>query len=403
MPADAVTTVRMLSCHAGYACGNSGACCSAGWPIPVETTILPQLQRALECGVVRPTTAAPPLTYPAARPAEVGAVLGRTADGTCVFFDRAQPDGCCRVQRHAGQAAMPVACRQFPRLVRHDATGTTISLSHWCPTALACLTPDVQLAIVAPPPAFAAAATLDGLDARAAWPPLLRPDCLSDPAAHARLEAAAVHLLANVPWPLLARLRAVAALFEEVRAWTPARGPLIDDVEARASASLAAGEAWVGNEKGHGHAALPAVLHERLWTAVLDAVPDAARGRVPHGLRLPATGAASTGNASADAYALLDAAATRGRVGRYLAARLFGGWIAYQGAGLRSTLAYVMAALVAAAEGLGVTTVADDDQVRVGEALRTADLLLLHLGAPETLGARLAVHEQAPLRLSASG
>lgn len=403
MPADAVTTVRMLSCHAGYVCASTGACCSAGWPIPVETAVLPQLQHALDRSVVRPTTAAAPLTYPAARPADVGAVLGRTTDGTCVFFDRAQPDGCCRVQRRAGRAAMPMACRQFPRLVRHDATGTAISLSHWCPTALACLTPDLPLTIVEPPPAFAAAAALDGLDARDVWPPLLRPGCLSDPTAHARLEAAAVHLLANVSWPLLARLRAVAALFEEVRAWTPSRGPLIDDVEERVSASLAADHAQAGNGNGRAHTSLPSVLHERLWTAVLDAVPDAAKGRLPHDLRVPAIGAAPTGYASADTYALLDAAATRGRVGRYLAARLFGGWIAYQGAGLRSTLAYVVAALVAAAEGLGVTTAADDDQVRVGEALRTADLLLLHLGAPEALGARLAVHEQAPLLFSASG
>lgn len=402
MPADAVTTVRMLSCHAGYACGNSGACCSAGWPIPVETTVLPRLQHALDRGVVGPTTAATALTYPAARPADVGAVLGRTADGTCVFFDRAQPDGCCRVQRRVGQAAMPVACRQFPRLVRHDATGTAVSLSHWCPTALACLTPDVPLAIVVPPPAFAAAATLDGLDARHAWPPLLRPGCLSDLTAHARLEAAAVHLLANVPGPLLARLRAVAALFEEVRAWTPARGPLEDDVEERVSASLAAGQQRDGRENGRVHTALPSALHDQLWTAVLDAVPDAVRGRLPPALRLPATGAAASRHASADAYVMLDAPAMRGRVGRYLAARTFGTWMAYQGEGLRSTLAYVLAALVAVAEGLAVTSPADDGQRRVGEALRTADLLLLHLGAPDVLAARLAVHERAPVVLSAS-
>ena len=69
----------------------------------------------------------------------------------------------------------------FPRVVLHDGRGTFISLSHFCPTAAATAVragDSWPLAgIVDAPPALADVGALDGLDARDAWPPLLRPAC----------------------------------------------------------------------------------------------------------------------------------------------------------------------------------------------------------------------------------
>ena len=39
----------MLRFHLAYRCRDSGACCSSGWPIPVEATLLPHARRG-DCG-----------------------------------------------------------------------------------------------------------------------------------------------------------------------------------------------------------------------------------------------------------------------------------------------------------------------------------------------------------------
>jgi Fe-S-cluster containining protein len=390
--------VRVLSFHAGYACASTGACCSAGWPIPVEGHVLPVLRRAIDDGRVTTVSGSSPLTFPDARPDDVGAVLGRTPAGTCVFFDRAQPGGCCRVQRHAGLPAMPIACRQFPRIVRRDSAGTDISLSHWCPTALATLGDVAEPArIVDATGSPVAEAAIEGLDARETWPPLLRADCLADREAYDAIEAATVDALANGGGSVHARLGRVVTLYERLRAWRPSCG-------VQPAFVVDAIRRW---EDGGGEAiTAPAPgLEERARTAfvdaVLDAVPPGERWRVPGRPGVPA----------AEARAVLDEPLARGRLGRYLAARAFGAWMAYQGRGLRTVAAYLAAALATVEAWLPVSASAaavdgltpDPSDARVAAAIRTADLLLLHLGSPEHLARRLSDWERAPLPFTASG
>lgn len=380
--------VRTLSFHAGYACGNSGACCTAGWPIPVEGVTLPVLQQAIDTRRVVPAGDGPHLSYPDARPAPIGAVLGRTSGGACVFFDRSQPDGCCRVHRHAGLPAMPIACRQFPRIARHDTRGTDVSLSHWCPTALARLDADSPVAIVHGPPAFPDAHALDGLDARDTWPPLLRHDCLWDLDAFDAFEAHAVDLLANSRAPLLSRVTALAAWAERLRTWTSADGALLALVVSTAP-PVDCPRVQTGG--------WPLQAQGEMWDALIGAVPTDLRGQVPAGMRDAPVADATP----------LEVAAARDRVGRYLAARLFGSWVAYQGQGVRALVASTATALTAVVRGLAVEPGALLD-ARVGAAIRSADLVLVHLATPEVLATAYDAWERrgpvgAPLVTEASG
>jgi len=394
-----VRRVRVMSFHAGYACASSGACCSAGWPIPVEAHVLPVLRGAIESGAVVAGRGSRSLTFPEARPEEVGAVLGRTATGACVFFDRGQRDGCCRVQRHAGMAAMPIACRQFPRIVRHDADGTDISLSHWCPTALSTLDEPAGPARIVDAPGGLAAHALEGLDARETWPPLLRADCLADRDAYDAVEAATVDILANGSGPVHGRLRRVAALYERLRTWRPGepQTTFVFRTIREWQDSPHDDVAGVHGDAIEGHA------RAALRDAVLEAVPREERWRVPgHPPAAPPH----------DARDVLDAPAASRRLGRYLAARAFGAWIAYQGRGLRTVAAYLAAVLATVECWLPAVDGRDADDrcvtgepadARVSAAIRTADLLLLHLGSPERLARSLSDWERAPLPFSASG
>ena len=112
-------------------------------------------------------------------------------DGACGFFER--DSRLCAIHRDGGSAALPATCRIFPRLVLHDARGTFVSLSHFCPTAAAMLFdapgPD---AIVDAPASLTGEGRLDGLDATDAWPPLLRTSVLMDLDAYAAWEERAV-------------------------------------------------------------------------------------------------------------------------------------------------------------------------------------------------------------------
>ena len=128
-----------LDFHAPYQCRHTGACCRAGWTIPFED----------------------------------GTVAARDAGGAGTFLDGHARR--CSIHRARGPQALPLTCRMFPRVVLHDARGTFVSLSHFCPTAAALLfDADGDGSIVGAPPALAGIGELDGLDARGEWPPLLR-------------------------------------------------------------------------------------------------------------------------------------------------------------------------------------------------------------------------------------
>jgi hypothetical protein len=273
--------IRCLSFHAPYRCRHSGACCRAGWTIPFED----------------------------------GTVAARSAHGACTFLD----DGSqlCSIHRAGGVHALPITCRMFPRIVLHDARGTFVSLSHFCPTAAALLFDDSRaVAIVEAPPALAAIGELDGLDARGEWPPLLRPGVLMDFESYGAWEAAAVSQLTTGSASARDALEALDEITRELTTWAPGSGALIDRVHAVFGTSKA-----------------PTTSGERADAAVK----------------------------------------------RWLAARLFGAWSAYQGDGLASTLRFLRMCLQTVDEERAV----DGNPL---EAIRRSDLRILHAAGPERPG-----------------
>ncbi len=180
-----------LSIHADYRCHNSGQCCSVDWDVPVEVPIYRSLVAAIDAGRLRPDSAAaslPPFTVGADLPDDAGAMFGRTAAGRCVFFD--SHSRLCIVHRDLGEPALPATCRYFPRIAVGDARGTSITLSHFCPTAASMLfRDDVPVEIVSEPPAFPPRDYEGLIVGDDDFPPLLHPRMLMDARGLRRLGA----------------------------------------------------------------------------------------------------------------------------------------------------------------------------------------------------------------------
>lgn len=217
-----------LSIHADYRCRNSGACCTAGWPIPIADESKQRIEAAARDG--RLTVPQAGSRTPLFTMAPDGKWSAGEDRGACVFYE-AGTTGLCAIHRQLGEAHLPPSCRHFPRVALLDARGISVTLSHYCPTAAAMLfRDDVPLAIVSNPPAFPEPAAYEGLDARHVLPPLLRPGLLWDFDGYSRWEHEAVALLARddmVPENALRMLKTVAL---EIEAWQPGSVPLQDHV-----------------------------------------------------------------------------------------------------------------------------------------------------------------------------
>lgn len=263
-----------LDFHARYRCRHAGACCRAGWTIPFED----------------------------------GTVAARDPAGACTFLDAS---GLCAIHRDGGVHQLPVTCRMFPRVVLHDARGTFVSLSHFCPTAARLLfDARGETTIVEAPAALVDIGDLDGLDARGEWPPLLRRGLLMDPASYGAWERRAISLLTRGSALPADRLAALGAATAAIAQWIPGS---------------------------------PVPLESAVGTAfdTLATIPPAPADPV-------------------------DAA-----VSRWLAARLFGAWTAYQGDGLAATLLYLRQCL----ETFTREVAMDGDAF---EAIRRSDLRVVH-------------------------
>ena len=445
--------VRALSIHAGYRCRHTGACCTSGWAIPVEPETEERLRTALHTGTLRPGDRDCFRRVPGL-PHGARVVLRTDEAGRCVLLDprRARP-GLCAVHHELGEEALPSACRHFPRVVTLTPLGVSVTLSHYCPTAAAMLfspvtpgapgrepvtprdsdwtgpegsagiadpssldpdvllgmTRDPALRIVENPEAFPPEWPYEGLDARDALPPLLRPGVLMDWPSLERWERFAVSALGNEGRGPEAALDALTAAAEEARRWTPADGAFDAFLKG-----VLEGAATRGNE-GEGTAFQGAggrrvfegalrngfrsardsagresrgVKGSREWPLVADCVPP--------GAPLPA---APDALAEADARWVAPGWPALGRpIRHWLASKAFGSWIALQGEGLRTTVAFLRLALgvlrAEAARGSAeAARVLDGDLLR--EGVRRADLLLLHLADPEALARRLSRSEAA--------
>ena len=364
-------TLYALSFHADYRCRHSGACCTSDWDIPVEAPLYRTLADALAtrrlAPAAEPSGGDPVLRNGPDLPENTAAIVARTSGGDCVFYHR--PSGLCVVHCHAGEDRMPSTCRHFPRLALCDDRGTFISLTHYCPTAAAMLfRDDVPIAVVDAPAAFPPA-EYEGLVVPAGeWPPLLHPQMLMDADGYTAWER---HMVARCADEALSPDSVVATLDRDarlLRQYRPGAGSLAGAVARLPEAALSA--------------APPATLAVSLdhHREVMGAVPDDLTPEPDeHGL--------------VDAYVerVLPAWHAWSRpLRRYLAAKAFASWTAYQGRGVLTIVRGLEAALAlvrleAARQCRDSRRTLDADGLR--EAFRQADFILNHLAVSEDLAA----------------
>ena len=299
--------------------------------------------------------------------------VARRDDGDCVFFDR--EDGRrCVIHRDAGPEALPTACRHFPRRMLRDDRGTFISLSHFCPTAAAMLfTPDTLDVEEAHPP-LRLEEPVEGMDAVGALPPLVRPGVLSDLDGYSVWERHCLAVFSRRDLDYQQALDLVAAATERVRGWRPGGCRLATHVHtAFEGACVQDGVDKTAQARAMG--TLRSLCEDRVSN---DLAPI--EGFDDHWTRL-----------AAPSFEAFDVA-----MKNYLAARLFANWIAYQGRGLRSIVEWLRtcAALVrhhALRRALDSGTALDRGDFI--EAIRMADLLLLHLIDTQAFATQVAFLE----------
>ncbi|HXE80971.1 MAG TPA: hypothetical protein VNK41_09485 [Vicinamibacterales bacterium] len=351
--------VLVLAHHARYACRRSGACCTAGWRIPVEPDRAMAIRR----------------DFGRRQVFEEGTSILRLApDGRCILYEPplAGRPGACLVHRTRGHAALPSACRHFPRVFLCDGHATRLTLSHFCPTAASLLFGDDPLRIVDAPPLLAPPGDREGLDATTALPPLLHPDMLMDAVGYAEWETGAIGAFADACTPEDALAR-IDASVERLRRWRPGSKPLLDAVR----------EVW-GEVNAESIQAGPPQGDRAAWLA------NAAFESVPESL---AVDASPLDEQADDRFAAERWPAFSAPIRRYLAGRLFGSWTAYQGKGLRTVAASAACALallrIHAARACAQAARPLDAELLTG-AVRQTDLLLVHKADAQKLADRLS-------------
>lgn len=356
MPEEGLPT-RWLSTYVRYQCRHAGACCTSGWPIPIEKPGAALVERAVQSGQI--DVARPWVIAAVDQPADCAGLVAVDERRRCVFRRNER----CAIHGVIGPEVLPSACRHFPRIVLIDPRGVFVTLSHYCPTVAAMLVEDAgPPTIAAGPPALPGGELPEGLDAREAWPPLLRPAVLMDHAAYAAWESHMVTVLGRLaPTIALARLERDVEML--VR-WTPADGALVDRV-ARLSAQpdgwpreSPARDAEVADAVERFDSVRQAVVPPMTWDEAPDDLESLWRRMV--GPTWPSVGPI---------------------VGRYLAARAFGSWVAYQGNGLAAVVQSLRASLgVLQVESARACARAGRpfDLTLLVEAVRRTDLLLVH-------------------------
>jgi Fe-S-cluster containining protein len=363
------STVYALSFHADYKCRHSGACCTADWDVPVELPVYMSLAEAIEQGRLNVTTDAgglSPFVVEPDLPDEAAAMIERTAHGHCVFFERGSR--LCVVHRDLGEPALPATCRHFPRVALRDGRGTFVTLSHYCPTAASMLFREhAGTRIEESPPAFPPA-DYEGLSVGAGdLPPLLSPHTLMDAGGYSAWEHHMVARCAEGASPecVVATLARDARI---LRRWRPGLQTL-----AEAVASLP-GEIETAD--------VPTALAGSmlLHREVMAAVPDDLRPE-------------------RDESGLEEAYRCHVRdywppftppLNRYLAAKAFASWTAYQGRGVATIVRGLEVALalvrVEASRHCRDRSRALDRDLLL-ESIRCADFALNHLAVGEDLAA----------------
>lgn len=263
-----------------------------------------------------------PLTRGTVEETPRGAVARPREDGRCGFLHLEGGAHTCEIHRAGGHAALPLTCRMFPRQVLHDSRGTFISLSHFCPTAVGLLFDDERpVGIVDALEGLTDVGALDGLDAREVWPPLLRPGVMMDVESYAAWERHGIELLTRSGIAPRVALAALGNVTAGIAMWDPSC-----DVPLQHTVRDAFG--------------------------MLPPPPTAAL--VPH----------------------------ERAVKRWLAARLFGSWMAYQGNALSTVVRYLRAC-----HDVFTIELARDGNAR--EAIRRSDYLIVHESSSQQIATLL--------------
>jgi Fe-S-cluster containining protein len=373
--------VFALSIHADYKCRHSGACCTADWDVPVELPLYRNLDQALRSARITPAAvpngAAPPLIVEEDLPDNAAAMVARTSAGDCVFYHR--QSGLCVIHRDLGEPMLPATCRHFPRLAVRDQRGTFISLTHYCPTAAALLfRDDVPLGIVEGPPAFPPADYEGLVITEDDWPPLLRPDALADAGSYTRWER---HMIDRCADRSLSPEGVIATLERDART-VRAVAPVSGETIAGAISTLPGGAA-TSRSGSCGPGDAPRTLDHSLACRdeVMAAVPDEWRPE--------------SDDSNLQRVYIRDVrpywSAWAGPLKRYLAAKAFASWTAYQGRGFLTIVRGLEAALAlvrieSARQCRDAGRVLDAALLR--EAFRHSDFALNHLAAGDELAER---------------
>jgi hypothetical protein len=297
------------------------------------------------------------------------------ASGSCRYFDA--DDQLCRIHRDHGSGMLPSSCFHFPRRALTDERGTLVTLSHFCPTAAQLLfLEDESMTIVENPPAFPAAREYDGLDARDDWAPLVRADLLFDLSTYARWERFLVESFAQPGITTRQSLVRIAVAAEKIRSWTVANGSFADWAEAVLTGLTSANESCADSRRVEATHSLPKCYEPYMalegFHHVIASIPaELRRTDLPDGVQA----------AERELVApLWERFSTPVR--RYLAAKAFGSWSAYQSRGVRTLVAELFVCeLVVRIEAARACLAANSRLNRdlLVEAIRAADLLLMHL------------------------
>jgi len=371
-------TVLALNLHAGFTCRHSGACCTAGWPIPVEAAAAD----AIRAHAIVPATA---LSTAGQLPEGASAVLVPLPGGDCPAFDRAG-GSLCTVQTRLGHGGLPASCRHFPRVTLLEPEATRVTLSHFCPTAAWTLfrTDIPRLTIMPDAAGIADRGEYDGYDARHTIPPFLRPGVAMDAGTCRLWERYVIDALDAGGLSAEAALGGITRTAERVRRWTA--GPVTLEAHAAHATADAA------RKRG------PATR----WRMPLEnalRLFSAAAASVPPGLSRPDVPAGLAGSDLSWVSPRWDAHARTVR--RYLAARAFAAWSAYLGDGLRTQVAMLAVALAAVRIEAARETLAASrplDEALLHAAIRSSDLLLHHLSDAAVLVRGLGGVEREPAR-----
>jgi hypothetical protein len=373
--------VFALSIHADYRCHRSGICCTADWDVPVEVPLFRRLQDAVTAGRLIPAAAADEgsstFIVEPDLPDGAAAMVGRTAEGACVFFH--QGSGLCVIQRDGGEADLPLTCRHFPRLAVRDWRGTSISLTHYCPTAASMLfRDDVEIEVVEGPPAFPPA-PYEGLTVDPeAFPPLLHPEMLMDLPGYSAWER---HMVARCNTATLSPESVIGTLARDARAlcaFRPGDISLADAVSMLPAAPVVT----------PGDLSLEPSL--RLHAEVMAAVPEDVR---------PDSDDAGLQEAF-ERLVVPEWETWQAPLRKYLAAKAFANWTAYQGRGVKSIVRGLEAALAfvrveSTREARNAGRPLDAELLK--QAFRGSDFVLNHLAVGEDLAAAWSrVEEEIP-------